>query len=59
MYSMQRDLISKILELIDKDENYDTGYMFTNILGETVCTFKYDNKEYIITIEELEQERGE
>ena len=56
---MQRDLISKILELIDKDENYDTGYMFTNILGETVCTFKYDNKEYIITIEELEQERGE
>ena len=51
--------MSKILELIDKDENYDTGYMFTNILGETVCTFIYDNREYIITIEELEQKESE
>ena len=48
------NLMPKIFNLINNDENCTNARQYMNILGEIVCTFIYNNKEYIITIEETE-----
>lgn len=50
---MERDLITKIKDLIDNEPNLEDANWFINILNEYVCTFNYYNKKYIITIEEV------
>jgi len=50
---MERDLITKIKDLIDNEPDLENANWFVNILNEYVCTFNYDNKKYIITIEEV------
>lgn len=51
---MERDLISKIKDLIDKEEELENANWYVNILNEYVCTFDYQNKKYIVSIEEVE-----
>lgn len=51
---MERDLIIKIKDLIDNEPGLEDANWFINILREYVCTFKYDNKKYIVTIEEVD-----
>ena len=53
---MERDLIIKIKDLIDNEPDLEDANWFINILNEYVCTFKYDNKIYIVSIEESESE---
>lgn len=48
------NLMPKIFSLINNDKDYTNARQYMNILGETVCTFIYNSKEYIITIEEVE-----
>jgi hypothetical protein len=50
---MERDLITKIKDLIDNETELEDANWFINLLDEYVCTFNYDNKKYIITIEEV------
>ena len=50
---MERDLITKIKDLIDNEPALEDANWFVNLLDEYVCTFNYDNKKYIITIEEV------
>lgn len=50
---MERDLITKIKDLIDNEPTLEDANWFINLLDEYVCTFNYDNKKYIITIEEV------
>lgn len=52
---MERDLISKIKSLIDSNPDLTDANWYLNLLNEYVCTFNYDNKKYIITIQELEE----
>lgn len=54
---MERELISKIFELINDIEDCEDVEWFINTLNEYVCTFKHDDSKYIVTIEEIE--RGE
>lgn len=50
---MERDLITKIKDLIDNEPELTNANWFINLLDEYVCTFDYDDKKYIITIEEV------
>ena len=50
---MERDLITKIKELIDNELELENANWFVNLLNEYVCTFDYDNKQYVVTIEEV------
>lgn len=51
---MERDLISKIKDLIDNEEELENANWYVNMLNEYVCTFDYQNKKYIVSIEEVE-----
>lgn len=51
---MERDLISKIKDLIDNEKELENANWYVNILNEYVCTFDYQNKKYIVSIEEGE-----
>lgn len=51
---MERDLISKIKDLIDNEKELNNANWYVNILNEYVCTFDYQNKKYIVSIEEVE-----
>lgn len=51
---MERDLISKIKDLIDNEEELENANWYVNVLNEYVCTFDYQNKKYIVSIEEVE-----
>lgn len=53
---MERELISKIAELINNLQDCEDANWFINILSEYVCTFKYKGSNYIVTIEELDGE---
>ena len=53
---MERELISKIAELINNSPDCEDVDWFINILNEYVCTFIYENSKYIVTIEEFEKE---
>ncbi len=50
---MERDLITKIKDLIDNEPDLEDANWFINLLNEYVCTFTYDNKKYVVTIEEV------
>lgn len=50
---MERDLITKIKELIDNEPELANANWFINLLNEYVCTFDYDDKKYVVTIEEV------
>lgn len=50
---MERDLITKIKQLIDNEPDLTDANWFINLLDEYVCTFEYNNSRYIITIEEV------
>jgi hypothetical protein len=50
---MERDLIIKIKELIDNEPDLADANWFVNLLNDYVCTFNYDNKDYVITIMEV------
>lgn len=50
---MERDLITKIKDLIENEPDLEDANWFINTLNEYVCTFNYDNKKYIVTIEEV------
>lgn len=50
---MERDLITKIKDLIDKEPDLENANWFTNILDEYVCTFEYANEKYLVTIERI------
>lgn len=51
---MERDLISKIKDLIDNEKELENANWYVNVLNEYVCTFDYQDKKYIISIEEME-----
>ena len=51
---MERDLISKIKDLIDNEKELENANWYVNVLNEYVCTFDYQNKKYIVSIEEVE-----
>lgn len=51
---MERDLISKIRDLIDNEEELENANWYVNVLNEYVCTFDYQNKKYIVSIKEVE-----
>lgn len=51
---MERDLISKIRELIDNEEELENANWYVNMLEQYVCTFDYQDKKYIVSIEEVE-----
>ena len=51
---MERDLISKIKDLIDNEKELENANWYVNVLNEYVCTFDYQNKKYIVSIEEME-----
>jgi len=53
---MEREVISKIAELINNLQDCEDVDWFVNTLNEYVCTFNYDGSKYIVTIEELERE---
>lgn len=55
---MEREVITKIAELINSlSDCYDVDW-YINVLNEYVCTFNYEDSKYIITIEELEKKEG-
>lgn len=51
---MERELISKIKDLIDSEKELENANWYINVLNEYVCTFDYQDKKYIVSIEEVE-----
>lgn len=51
---MQRDLMSKIKDLLDNENELENANWYVNMLNEYVCTFDYQDKKYIVSIEEVE-----
>ena len=51
---MERDLISKIKDLIDNEKELENANWYVNVLNEYVCTFDYQDKKYIVSIEVVE-----
>ena len=55
---MERELISKIANLINNLQDCEDVDWFINTLNEYVCTFNYEGSKYIVTIKELEKCEG-
>lgn len=55
---MEREVITKIAELINSLSDCHDVDWYINVLNEYVCTFNYEDSKYIITIEELEKKEG-
>lgn len=52
---MEREVITKIAELINSLSDCHDVDWYINTLNEYVCTFNYEGSKYIVTIEELEK----
>ena len=52
--NMERDLIRKIKDLIDNEEELENATWYVNMLNQYGCTFDYQDRTYIVSIEEVE-----
>ena len=50
---MERDLITKIKDLIDNEPELANANWFVNLLDEYVCSFEYEDRKFLIVIEEV------
>ena len=51
MLSMEKHLMEKFKEILDKESEITDIKMFYNIEGSWVISYKYNNEEYVLQID--------